>query len=105
MATDFESQVSGLDFNAPAALSTINQWASDNTNGKIPKVLDEISPQAVMFLMNALYFKGEWTQQFDAANTSLRPFNLEDGSTIQVPTMNEEKVGALKYNGSGLFCT
>jgi serpin B len=100
MATDFESQVSGLDFNAPAALSTINQWASDNTNGKIPKVLDEISPQAVMFLMNALYFKGEWTQQFDAANTSLRPFNLEDGSTIQVPTMNEEKVGALKYNGS-----
>jgi serpin B len=101
MATDFESQVSGLDFNAPAALSTINQWASDNTNGKIPKVIDEISPQTVMFLMNALYFKGEWTQQFDAANTSLRPFNLEDGSTIQVPTMNEEKVGALKYNGSG----
>jgi serpin B len=100
MATDFESQVSGLDFNTPAALSTINQWASDNTNGKIPKVLDEISPEAVMFLMNALYFKGEWTQQFDAANTSLRPFNLEDGSTIQVPTMNEEKVGALKYNGS-----
>ncbi|MBS4060506.1 MAG: serpin family protein [Bacteroidetes bacterium] len=100
MATDFESQVGGLDFSAPSALTTINQWASDNTNGKIPKVIDEISPQTVMFLMNALYFKGEWTQQFDAANTSLRPFNLEDGSTIQVPTMNEEKVGALKYNGS-----
>ncbi|MDO8899447.1 MAG: serpin family protein, partial [Bacteroidales bacterium] len=63
-------------------------------------VIDEISSETVMFLMNALYFKGEWTQQFDAANTSLRPFNLEDGSTIQVPTMNEEKVGALKYNGS-----
>lgn len=100
MATDFESQVSGLDFSAPSALSTINQWASDNTNSKIPKVIDEISGEAVMFLMNALYFKGEWTQQFDAANTSLRPFNLEDGSTIQVPTMNEVKVGALKYNGS-----
>jgi len=101
MATDFESQVSGLDFSAPSALTTINKWASDNTNGKIPKVIDEISPETVMFLMNALYFKGEWTQQFDKANTTLHTFNLEDGNTIQVPTMNEAKVGALRYNGSG----
>jgi serpin B len=65
----------------------MNQWASDNTNGKIPKVLDEISWEAVMFLMNALYFKGDWTWQFDPDKTKDGDFLMEDGSTVTVPVM------------------
>ena len=83
----FSSDIEGLDFESPSALDRINGWASDNTFGKIPKVLDEISPQAVMFLMNALYFKGTWTYQFDKDLTADGPFIKDDGSTVKVPMM------------------
>jgi serpin B len=83
----FDSHIEGLDFDHPSALETMNQWASDNTNGKIPKVLDEINPLSVMFLMNALYFKGTWTYQFDESNTSNQEFYLDDGSSVPVPLM------------------
>jgi len=66
----------------------MNQWASDNTNGKIPKVLEEISAEAVMFLMNALYFKGSWTQQFDENGTFEDLFFLDDGTEISTPMMH-----------------
>ena len=87
MADDFDAEIAGLDFFLPTALTTINKWASDNTNGKIPKVLDEISGDAVMFLMNALYFKGDWSYQFDKALTSDRPFYTDKSNPVYVSTM------------------
>lgn len=98
MSGDYGAQVEALDFSHPSALETINGWASDHTNGKIPKVLDEISAQAVMFLMNALYFKGDWSYQFDKALTQDRPFYPDTGEPFDVPTMNGE-VGARVVNG------
>ncbi|NLO51117.1 MAG: serpin family protein [Bacteroidales bacterium] len=88
MQEDFDAQVQGLDFGSPAALTTINGWASDNTNGKIDKVLNEISSDAVMFLMNALYFKGSWSQKFDKNQTNEAAFHYHDGSTGYIPTMH-----------------
>ncbi|MCU0456315.1 MAG: serpin family protein [Bacteroidales bacterium] len=90
MSNDFSATVGGLDFSAPSALTTINKWASDNTNGKIPKVLDEISAEAVMFIMNALYFNGDWSYQFDKSLTQDRPFYPDGGSTVNVSTMKGE---------------
>jgi serpin B len=97
MSDDFDAQVQSLDFGTPAALNTINKWASDNTNGKIPEVLDEIRADAVMFLMNALYFKGDWTKQFDKSKTTNKPFHLNEGSSIQVSTMHHDKLSAMYY--------
>jgi serine protease inhibitor len=99
MSTAFSAHVEGLDFSLPSALTTMNKWASDNTFGKIPKVLDEISPYAVMFLMNALYFKGTWTYQFDKEKTTAENFYLEDGTTTSVSMMHA-KYRALVYNTS-----
>jgi serpin B len=87
MSTNFSAHIKGLDFSNPSALTTINKWASDNTNGKIPVVLNEISAAAVMFLMNALYFKGNWSYKFDKSQTSNRTFYLDNGTTVNTPTM------------------
>jgi len=100
MSTDFEAEIAGLDFSLPASLTTINKWASDNTNGKIPKVLNEISGDAVMFLMNALYFKGDWSYQFDKALTSDRPFHTDGSNSVDVSTMKGE-VGSRVTSGTG----
>lgn len=88
MRTSFSARVEELDFLSPQALTTINGWASDNTFGKIPQVLSEISPDAVMFLMNALYFKGSWKYQFNTQLTRDMPFFPETGDAVNVPTMS-----------------
>ena len=100
ISTDFGDHIEGLDFSSPNALTTINGWASDNTNGKIPKVLNEISPDAVMFIMNALYFKGNWSYQFDKSLTENKEFFLDDGSSINVSTMTGEVPAKKMYNDS-----
>jgi serpin B len=87
MDSAFESRIGALDFSQPAAVETINNWASDNTNGKIPKVLNEIDPDMVMFLMNALYFKGTWTYQFEQSQTADIPFHPENGPVVNVSMM------------------
>ncbi len=88
MNSDFSAHVEALDFSLPSALTTMNRWASDNTFGKIPKVLSEISPDALMFLMNALYFKGTWTYQFDISKTAIENFHLESGAIANVDMMH-----------------
>jgi len=98
MNNDFSADIEGLDFAASSALTTINNWANDNTAGKIPKVLDEISEDAVMFLMNALYFKGDWSYQFDKSATENRAFHPDGGAMVNVSTMNSE-VGAKVFYG------
>ena len=100
MNNDYKAYIKGLDFSAPSALTTINKWASDNTNGKIPEVLQEISAQAVMFIMNALYFNGDWSYQFDKSLTQERPFYPDGGSSVNVSTMNGE-VGSKIVSGNG----
>ena len=100
MNNDYKAYIKGLDFSSQSALTTINKWASDNTNGKIPEVLQEISQDDVMFIMNALYFNGDWSYQFDKSLTQERPFYPDGGTTVNVSTMNGE-VGSKAVDGNG----
>ena len=99
MDSSFQAKIGALDFSNPSALKTINDWAKENTNGKIPKVLEVIEPDMVMFLMNALYFKGTWTYQFEESQTTDLPFNLKDGSVVNVRMMRN-LIPARMYSGN-----
>jgi serine protease inhibitor len=74
LSTYFSAKLFSEDFGNQATVNKINAWASDNTNKKITKIIDEINPQQVMFLLNALYFKGDWTNEFKVANTRKEAF-------------------------------
>ena len=80
----FGATVSGVNFNnQQATLSTINGWAGNATNGRIPKVLNEITADQVMFLINAIYFKGSWRSRFDPEQTVDTRFNgAREHSTV-----------------------
>ncbi|MBR6031957.1 MAG: serpin family protein [Bacteroidaceae bacterium] len=82
-------------------LNTINQWANDHTHGVIPEVLDENSfrEYAVSYLLNALYFKGAWTNKFDATYTREEPFN--GGATV--PMMQQWE--SYQYTENNLYQT
>ena len=75
----FDAEVAGLDFNSPSAVTTINRWVDRSTRGRIPDIVDQIDPEVVMYLINAIYFKGDWALQFDARDTRDAPFYAADG--------------------------
>ncbi|MFO7827535.1 MAG: serpin family protein [Bacteroidales bacterium] len=73
----------------------INSWVENKTNGKIDQIIDEIDPSLVMFLINAIYFNGNWKYKFEASNTTNNDFNLSNGSKVTVPFMNQEVTAKL----------
>lgn len=78
--TWFDATVSPLDFaDATKSLATINGWVDTKTHGKIDKILDEIHDDDVMFLINAIYFKGGWRDKFDAKLTESSTFHSVAG--------------------------
>ena len=88
-SASFDAAVRALDFSAPASVTTINDWVKTNTGGKIASILDEIPPDIVMYLINAIYFKGSWRSAFDPANTSPKAFTPPSGTAVSVPTMHQ----------------
>jgi serpin B len=87
--TFFDARVDALDFNnAAASLATINSWVNDKTKGKITAILNEIRPDDVMFLVNAIHFKGNWRTRFDPSKTRPGTFTPATGSAQQAQMMN-----------------
>ncbi|MDZ4679836.1 MAG: serpin family protein [Saprospiraceae bacterium] len=84
---NYNSEVAALNFGDPAALTTINGWVDQKTNGLIETILDEIPANAVMYLINAIYFKGAWRKEFDPEYTTDATFHLEDGSQQPIKMM------------------
>ncbi|WNZ48132.1 serpin family protein [Leptolyngbya boryana CZ1] len=97
----YDAKVKTLDFKRPTASDEINGWVKENTNGKIEKIVDRITPEHVMFLINAIYFKGAWSNEFDQKNTENRPFSLTNGTKKQVPLMKRQ--GEYRYSETDQF--
>lgn len=72
----------------PSTLESINKWCADNTNNKINKILDSLSKDDIMVLLNAIYFKGNWDQKFEKGDTLEQPFHLLSGGTKNVQMMS-----------------
>lgn len=83
----FDARVESRDFQDPATLEAINGWVDAETEGRIPRLLDAIDPELVMFLVNAIWFDGTWTTRFDPDETAPADFHRADGSTVTVDLM------------------
>ena len=86
----YQAKISSLDFaNKQEAATAINDWVKEQTQGKIEQIVDEVDPDTIAFLVNAIYFKGKWSEQFNPADTKEMPFTLLDGSQKQHPMMSQ----------------
>jgi serpin B len=84
----FDAVVQAMDFAAPGAATTINNWVEEQTKGKIKEIVDDpIDATTVMFLINAIYFKGDWTHRFDKGKTARAPFYGVRRSGAEIPLM------------------
>jgi serpin B len=85
--SSFDGQTFTRDFNNPQTVEEINNWIDNATNGKIPKMIDQIDPTEVMLLINAIYFKGSWVTSFDPSQTKQQDFFLSPGNSTNVSMM------------------
>ncbi len=110
----FDADVFPAPFDA-STVARVNEWVNEKTNAKIPTILDQIAAENVMFLINAIYFKGSWREQFDPAQTrdgsfqsstgqqTVKMMNRPQGSgTIRYAETDAATVGELTY-GNGAF--
>jgi serine protease inhibitor len=86
----FDSRVAGLNFNDPGAADIINKWVSEATHGKIKGMISPpIDPLMMMYLVNAIYFKGTWDSEFKESRTRPEPFYPADGPQINCDMMHQ----------------
>ena len=84
----YDAEATELDFTNPGAKDIINGWVKENTEGKIDSIVEQITPRDVLYLINAIYFQGDWTYQFDKNQTTEKPFYLANGKTKQQSMMS-----------------
>lgn len=87
----YDARIEALDFDAPGAAERINAWVNDQTRGRIEEVAPrQIDPETILFLINAIYFKGDWASPFDELATREQLFTLSDGSRVQTAMMRQD---------------
>ena len=95
--TYYHANVQSLDFTSSSAATTINNWVNQETDGKIPAIVNQIPNGVIMYLINAMYFKSSWNEKFDVSKTAPLPFYLPDNSQVQANFMD----GTIDYNRYG----
>ena len=104
-----------VDFTSSSTPDVINAWVSDHTHGKIRSIVDRIPGNMVLYLINAVYFKGTWHAEFEESRTQDCDFTRADASTVQVPMMyqggsysylatDDFQAVKLPYGDSSRFC-
>ncbi len=97
----YQAEITNLNFNDPNSVNTINAWVKQSTKNKIDKIVDRINPNSLLFLINAVYFKGKWEAPFEKSLTKPQPFILNDGTEIQHPAMSRS--GKYRYYDAPTF--
>ena len=96
----YRATAESLDFSSPKTLNRINDWCKKKTNGLIPKILDEVNPEAVSYLLNAIYFKAAWTYPFEVRYTETVTFTTENGPE-KLPMMYQTE--EFRYMKNNIF--
>ncbi|HPR32048.1 MAG TPA: serpin family protein [Prolixibacteraceae bacterium] len=99
--TYYDAEVNELDFSRSDAKDIMNGWIEEKTHDKIKNMIAEVKPDHVMFLINAVYFNGEWTYKFDRKDTRKQDFVMQNGNTIEVDMMT--KTDSVNYQSNELF--
>jgi serpin B len=100
LKTWYLAEARNIDVTDPGAVDMVNNWIEEKTHDKIQDMLDYLSPDLAMLLINAIYFNGKWRYQFDAEDTQNRPFYITPGESVQVPMMYQEENFAVTLTGN-----
>ena len=97
----YRAEITNLDFSQKTeTLAEVNGWCNDKTHGMIPEILNEseLKANALLLLMNAIYFKATWAEKFDPADTRYKTFTTADGKTQSLPMMHRKALAQYSEN-------
>jgi len=100
-ARDYDAEVQAVNFGDPGAAKQINSWISNHTGKKIDRLIEKTDAGDILYLVNALYFKGSWQTAFNKKLTATHPFTLPNGKKLPVPMM--AATGKFRYQENETF--
>ncbi|MCI0523036.1 MAG: serpin family protein [Bacteroidales bacterium] len=100
LKTWYLAEAKNIDVTDPGAVDMVNGWIEEKTHDKIQNMLDELSPDLAMLLINAVYFNGKWRHQFEKKNTDNKSFFVTPGSPVLVPMMFQNENFAVTRSGN-----
>jgi len=86
----FGAEIIRADFSSPETLRSMNDWVKAATGGKIDEMLEALNPEAAMYALNAVYFRGAWTKPFNPEHTTDGLFHVSDGTLEQTRMMGKD---------------
>ena len=97
----YDAKAEVLDFSASQqSAAVINKWCNDKTKGMIPEIIEATAPNAVSYLLNAIYFKADWTSKFDEKNTKEEDFASLNGN-LTLPLMHQKVL--IRYHKDDVY--
>lgn len=99
---NYKAGVESMDFSDQKSCKRINKWCSDHTDGMIPSIIDEVTPAAVSYVMNAIFFNGAWSDSFDKKRTRQENFQPYYTKAIRKVDMMHRK-DKYQYTANDVF--
>ena len=96
VSKNFHAEIRNLDFTSPDAVPSINNWVSEKTKGRIPQIIDELSDDAILVLINAIVFDGKWEKDFDDDHVYSGTFHAQGGKDQEVTFLNSSEERYIK---------
>lgn len=84
----YNAQVYRSDFGDPKTVDQMNQWVEDQTNHLLKGTFDKIDAETIAYLMNTVYFKGAWINEFSESATKEEPFFKTEADKTMVNMMH-----------------
>ncbi|MCU0440731.1 MAG: serpin family protein, partial [Raineya sp.] len=99
---NFEFQIKSGDFKNPKLVKIINEWVNKNTRGTIPSIINELSPDTKLAMLNAIYMKAPWAEAFNENQTQEKTFYLKGKDTTKAMFMHKYEA-ELSYTEDALW--
>ena len=98
----YDARVEKMSYADPnAVIARVNGWCAEKTRGMIREIIQDVHPDAILFALNAIYFKGSWTEAFEAKMTRKAPFTTLSGAKTEVDMMHQQ--GEFRYAETAHF--
>ena len=96
VSKNFDAEIRSLDFSSPSAVPSINNWVSEKTKGRIPTIIDNLSEESILVLINAIVFDGKWAKDFDEDHVYPGTFHAQGGTEQNVTFLNSKEEKYIK---------
>ena len=96
VSKNFDAELRSLDFASPDAVPSINNWVNEKTKGRITKILDSLSDESILVLINAIVFDGKWETDFDEDHVYSDTFHAQGGKDQNVTFLNSKEERYIK---------